>query len=356
MIEKDVTLAEVAEKIGAEIRFGRHFSSENSNVKETILQQPLSGIASPDTATSSHISFIAQAKYAQHLQTTKALAVIVNETLAENYAGVSIIHSNPYLAYAEITALFAPKLDASGIHPSVVIAEGVYIGDQVSIGANTVIEPGVSIGEGSVIGPNCYIGKASQLGKDSKLYPNVTIYHDVTIGSRAIIHSGTVIGSDGFGFAPTASGWTKIHQLGGVRIGDDVEIGASCTIDRGALSDTLIGNHVKMDNQVMIAHNVEVGDASALAGQSGIAGSSRVGKRFILAGQAGLVGHINVCDGVTVTAKGMITRSIDEPGSYSSGTGFTKTQEWRKNAVSFNKLSELTKRVRALEIFNKKEA
>nr|MBP8184969.1 UDP-3-O-(3-hydroxymyristoyl)glucosamine N-acyltransferase [Pseudomonas sp.] len=179
--------------------------------------------------------------------------------------------------------------------------------------------------------------------------PRVTLYHDVRIGRRVVIHSGTVIGADGFGFAKEAGTWQKIAQIGGVLIGDDVDIGANTTIDRGALADTIIGDGVKLDNLIMIAHNAQVGDHTAMAGGAGISGSSKVGKHCVIAGRAGLVGHIEVCDNVLITAMSMITRSITEPGSYSSGTVMQPSAEWRKSAARFRQLDDMARRLQQLE-------
>jgi UDP-3-O-[3-hydroxymyristoyl] glucosamine N-acyltransferase len=193
------------------------------------------------------------------------------------------------------------------------------------------------------------IGARSLIGEGGWLAPRVTLYHDVRIGKRVVIQSGAVIGGEGFGFANEKGVWQKIAQLGGVLIGDDVEIGANTTIDRGALADTLIGNGVKLDNQIMIAHNVQVGDNTAMAGCAGISGSTKIGKNCMIAGGVGMVGHIEVCDGVFVTGMTMVTRSITEPGSYSSGTAMQPAGEWRKSAARIRQLDDMARRLQQLE-------
>lgn len=223
------------------------------------------------------------------------------------------------------------------------MADSVAIGPFVVIGANTIIADDVSIGAHTVIGDHCQLGEASQLAA------NVTVYDQVKIGQRALVHSGAVIGSDGFGFAQSAGRWHKIAQLGGVSIGDDVEIGAGTTIDRGALEDTCIGNGVKLDNQIQIAHNVKVGDHCAFAGCTGVAGSTRIGQRCTLAGGVVVAGHLELADDVHVTAMGLVTKSLTTPGVYSSGTGLMPNQQWKRNVVRFRQLDKLAERISALE-------
>ena len=212
-----------------------------------------------------------------------------------------------------------------------------------------VIEAGAKIAAGVSLGAHCVIGARSEIGEGGWLAPRVTLYHDVHIGKRVVIQSGAVIGGEGFGFANEKGVWQKIAQIGGVSIGDDVEIGANTTLDRGALSDTRIGNGVKLDNQIMIAHNVQVGDNTAMAACVGISGSTSIGKNCMIAGGVGMVGHIDVCDGVFVTGMTMVTRSITEPGAYSSGTAMQPAAEWKKSVARIRQLDDMARRVKQLE-------
>jgi UDP-3-O-[3-hydroxymyristoyl] glucosamine N-acyltransferase len=254
------------------------------------------------------------------------------------------------LAYAELSHLFDRKPRAlGGIHPTAVIADDARVDASVSIGAYAVIESAAQIGAGVTVGSHSVVGARSVIGEGGWLAPRVTLYHDVHIGKRVVIQSGAVIGGEGFGFANEKGVWQKIAQIGGVTIGDDVEIGANTTVDRGALSDTLIGNGVKLDNQIMIAHNVQIGDNTAMAGCAGISGSTKIGKNCMIAGGVGMVGHIEVCDNVFVTGMTMVTRSITEPGSYSSGTAMQPAAEWRKSAARIRQLDDMARRLQQLE-------
>ena len=307
-------------------------------------QRQVRGIGALDSAQADQLSFLANAKYRRLLAETQAGAVIVHpDLLAEAQAAgddrVILVSDNPYLAYAKASALFEPlEKPRAQVHPS------------ASIGANCVIEAGAEIGEGTVIAPGTVIGRGSQIGKYSYLHANVTVYHGVSIGDECIIHSGVVIGGDGFGFAPSKDGWVKIHQLGGVRIGNRVEVGANSCIDRGALNDTVIGDGVIMDDFTMIAHNVEVGEGTAMAACNQVAGSAKIGKHCTLAGNVGVVGHIQIADGVHLTARSLVTKSIDQVGTYSSGgSPLMETARWRKNSARFGKLDELYRQVQALE-------
>jgi UDP-3-O-[3-hydroxymyristoyl] glucosamine N-acyltransferase len=228
------------------------------------------------------------------------------------------------------------------------VAEDIH--DSVAVGANCVIEAGAEIGEGSVIGAGVVIGENSKIGKHCYIHPNVSIYHGVSIGDEVVIHSGTVIGGDGFGFAPSEQGWQKIHQLGGVRIGTNVEVGANSCIDRGALEDTVIGNRVILDNFSMIAHNVVSGDATAMAACCQVAGSTTIGSNCTFAGNVGVVGHVSIADNVVITARGLVTKSIVNAGSYSGGAGgVSESSMWRKKAARFTMLDEVFRRVFSLE-------
>jgi len=315
----------------------------------------LAGIAPLATANAGDLSFLSNSKFKAALQNSSASAVILHPELAVNYRGNCLIAVDPYLAYAKASALFDPlEKPQAGVHPSaVVVAQDVD--GSVSIGANCVVEKGAVIGAGTVLGPGTVIGANSRIGNNCYIHANVSIYHGVSIGNDVVIHSGVVIGADGFGFAASVQGWQKIHQLGGVRIGDRVEIGANSCIDRGALEDTVIGDGVICDDYTMIAHNVIVGNGTAMAAACQIAGSTVIGERCTFAGNVGVVGHITIADQVHITARTLITKSITKPGSYSSGTGMMETGVWRRNAARFAKLDELFRRVMFLEKKLKKQ-
>ncbi len=299
-----------------------------------------------------HLSFLANPSYQKHLESTQASAVILKPEQAAMFAGNKLLVANPYMGYAKLSPLFDPLPAAVvQVHPQAVVEPSVRLDEtSVSIGANAYIGANVQLGKNVVIGPGCVIGESCIIGDGTRLHANVTLYHGVSVGVRTIIHSGCVIGADGFGFAPSQEGWVKIHQIGGVVIGDSVEVGACTTVDRGALDDTIIGNGVIIDNQVQIAHNVKIGDYTAIAGCTGIAGSTTIGQRCTIAGAVSIVGHISIADGVHISANSLVNKSILEPGgSYSSGTVLSPTKTWRKNAVRFGHLDQLANRLTSVE-------
>lgn len=301
-------------------------------------------------ASPGSLSFLANPLYRSQLATTAATAVIVSPDVVDDCPVAALVSDNPYLTYAKASHLFdtAPR-PSPEVHASAVVAEDVVMGDGVAVGANAVVESGVTLEDGVEIGPGCVVGAGCRLGEGTRLRANVTLYHGVVTGKRCHLHSGVVIGADGFGFAPLDKGWFRIAQLGGVILGDDVDVGANTTIDRGAIEDTRIGTGVILDNQIQIAHNVEIGDFTAIAGCTGIAGSTRIGRNCTIAGAVGIAGHLEICDKVHITMRSAITKSITEPGSYSSGTAMSKTSEWRKNAARFRHLDALARSVRRLE-------
>ncbi|MGI0115975.1 UDP-3-O-(3-hydroxymyristoyl)glucosamine N-acyltransferase [Zooshikella sp. RANM57] len=311
----------------------------------------LTGLATLQDATPKDLSFLANPAYRKYLATSKAGAVILNPDMAAQFSGNVIVVANPYLAYAKISHLFdSSRQFETGIHPSAVVHHTVELADSVYIGPNVVIESGVTIGEHAVIESGSVVGRDSLIGAYTHISRNVTICYGVTVGERVIIHSGAVIGADGFGFAPEQHQWQKIAQLGSVIIGDDVEIGANTAIDRGALSDTIIGNGVKLDNLIQIAHNVVIGENTAIAGCVGISGSTTVGKNCTIAGGSGLAGHLKITDNVHITAMTLVTKSIDQPGTYSSGAGTSMpAAQWKKQVVRIRQLDELAKRIHQLE-------
>jgi UDP-3-O-[3-hydroxymyristoyl] glucosamine N-acyltransferase len=345
-MQQSYTLAEIAERFSLKL---------SGCLVGDASQCRIYGIATLAAADKRHISFFSNVIYRSQLQQTQAAAVILKADAAADCAVPCLVSENPYLDYAKVSSLFAEQCAADvGIHATAVIDASARIAPTASIGAHCVVAADVVIGEGVVLGSGCSVGRASIIGDHSLLHARTTIYHGVKVGSDVVIHSGAVIGSDGFGFAPNfaaegAGGWQKIHQLGGVVIGDRVEIGANTCIDRGALDDTVIEDDVIIDNLVQIAHNVKIGKYTAIAACTGIAGSTEIGQHCTIAGAVGIVGHLRIADRVHITAKSLVTGSIMESGSYSSGTALTKTAAWRKNAVRFLQLESLFQRVRALE-------
>jgi UDP-3-O-[3-hydroxymyristoyl] glucosamine N-acyltransferase len=331
-----ITLGHLAEFLGATLRGPQ--------------DKEITGLATLQEAGPGQVSFLANPQYRKFLANTHAAAVLLKPADADGYAGDALLVADPYLAYARISHLFDPKpKSAAGIHPTAVVAEDAFVDPAASVGAYAVIESGARIAAGVTIGAHCFIGARSVIGEGGWLAPRVTLYHDVRIGQRVVIQSGAVLGGEGFGFANEKGVWQKIAQIGGVTIGDDVEIGVNTAIDRGAMDDTRIGNGVKLDNQIQIAHNVQVGDHTAMAACVGISGSARIGKHCMLAGGVGLVGHIEICDGVFITGMTMVTRSITEPGSYSSGTAMQPAAEWRKSAARIRQLDDMARRLQQLE-------
>ncbi|GFM74700.1 UDP-3-O-acylglucosamine N-acyltransferase [Pseudomonas cichorii] len=331
-----IKLGQLAEYLGATLR-----GDQDKNI---------TGLATLQEAGPDQLSFLANPQYRKFLADARAAAVLLKPADAEGYAGDALLVPDPYLAYARISHLFDPKPKAAaGVHATALIAEDAQVDPAASIGAYTVIESGARIGANVTIGAHCFIGARCEIGEGGWLAPRVTLYHDVRIGKRVVIQSGAVLGGEGFGFANEKGVWQKIAQIGGVSIGDDVEIGVNTAIDRGALADTRIGNGVKLDNQIQIAHNVQIGDHTAMAACVGISGSTKIGKHCMLAGGVGLVGHIDICDGVFITGMTMVTHSITEPGSYSSGTAMQPAGEWRKSAARIRKLDDMARRLQKLE-------
>ncbi|WP_237058828.1 UDP-3-O-(3-hydroxymyristoyl)glucosamine N-acyltransferase [Microbulbifer sediminum] len=334
------TLAQLASRLGAELRLAPGVSPETVP----------GGLSTLQDAAPTDVSFLASAAYRRFLRDTRACAVILTAEHADECPVSSLVVPAPYHAFAQATAVYdtAPRPDP-GVHPSAAVHGDADVDPSASIGPGAVVGAFARIGQGAVVGPNSTVGEGSVIGDRTRLGAGVVIYHGCNIGRGCIIHSGAVIGADGFGFAPHEKRWTKIHQLGGVEIGDDVEVGACTCIDRGALGDTVIGQGVKIDNQVQIAHNVQIGDYSAIAACSAVAGSAVIGKHCTIAGGAGVVGHITVADGTHVTAMTLITKSIDSAGSYSSGTPFSDSRSWRRNAVRYAQLDQMSRRLRELE-------
>lgn len=309
----------------------------------------IDGVASLKLATQRQVAFIAQAKYLDELSHTNAGVVLISQKFADDAQAclspntTPIIVKDAYLAYACISTLFAPQTTPA-IHPTAVIAPSAQLGEQVSIGAYAVIGERAQVADGVVIGSHCVIGDDVSIGKDSVLEPHVSIAHDCHLGECVRVHSHASIGSEGFGFAPMmgANGveWQRIAQLGRVMIGNHVRIGSNTCIDRGAVDDTVIGDHVIIDNLVQIAHNVRIGSGTAMAAKVAIAGSTTIGKNCIIGGATGIAGHLSIADGVTITAMTMVISDISESGTYSSGTVAMPQAKWRRAAVRFRQLGE----------------
>lgn len=309
----------------------------------------ISSAAPIESASEGDITFVANSKYAKFIDTTAASAVVVHKDLQCQRTNL-IRHDDPYYAFALILDILYPGPEKSGesIHKTAVISESATIGENCTIGAQAYIGDDSRIGNECIIDPQVYIGNDVTLGDNCRLYPGVIVKDGIKMGANSIIHSGTVIGSDGFGYARHGKGIKKVKQIGWVEIGNDVEIGANCAIDRGALGPTRIGNHVKIDNLVQIAHNVEIGDYSIIVSQVGISGSTKLGKGVILAGQVGLVGHIELGDGVQVGAQSGVNKDIPAGKKY-FGYPARELMETGRIEASLRKLPELFKRVRKLE-------
>ncbi|AVF75172.1 UDP-3-O-(3-hydroxymyristoyl)glucosamine N-acyltransferase [Vibrio alginolyticus] len=333
---KTLTLAKLATITGGEL-----FGDESLVV---------SRVAPMDKAQEGDVTFLSNPKYAKHLSECQATVVMVKAEHKDQCVGNALVVSDPYVAFARVVqAMDTTPKPADDIAPSAVIAADVKMGENVTIGANAVIETGVELGDNVSVGAGCFIGKNAKLGNNTKLWANVTIYHEVSLGDDCLVQSGTVIGSDGFGYANDKGEWIKIPQLGSVRIGNRVEIGACTTIDRGALEDTIIEDNVILDNQLQIAHNVQIGYGTVMPGGTIVAGSTKIGKYCQIGGASVLNGHITIADGVAITGMGMVMRSIEEKGLYSSGIPLQTNREWRKTATRVHRIDEMNKRLKAVE-------
>jgi len=301
-------------------------------------------------AGAGQIGFLANPKYRKQLAATRASAVIVPPQAADDTSLPRIVFANSYAYYARVAALLnPPALPASGIHPSAVVASTVP--GSVSIGANVVVGEGVSLGENVVLFPGVVIGDGVSIGSGTRIYPNVVIYRNCVVGERVVIQAGAIIGSDGFGYAKDDGRWLKIPQIGRVVIGNDVEIGANTTIDRGALEDTIIGNGVILDNQIQIAHNCTIGEQTAMAGCVGVAGSTHIGARCTVGGAGMIIGHLEIADDVHISAGTMVTKNLKRPGQYTSIYPLEAHEDWLQNAAQLKRLARLSERVSQLEKF-----
>jgi len=310
----------------------------------------VSGVASLQSASPESLSFLSNPSYATHLSSTKAAAVVLPEKYADVCNVSVLIADNPYAMYARMAAAICPEPAIEpGVHSTAVVADSANVADSAHIAASAVIGERTSIGANCFVGPGTVIGPDCSVGEDCRFIANVTVVKDVRIGKRCVLHPGVVIGADGFGNAMTPEGWVKVPQLGGVKVGSDVEIGANTTIDCGAIGDTVIEDGVRIDNLCQIAHNVRVGEHTAIAGMTGIAGSTTIGKRCMFAGASGAVGHITVCDDVIVAAKTFLSKDVTEPGTYAASFPADEARSWAKQLARFRRLGMLIERVKKLE-------
>lgn len=330
------TLAEVADLLGAELRGDG--------------EAEITGLGTLHNARQGQVAFLANEKYTRHLPGTKATAVLIRPEFADQCPVNALLLDDPYFGFARLSHLFDPQpAPQAGIHPSACVSPTAQVASTASIGAGAVVDAEARIEDGVRIGPGSVVGARCRIGEGSYLAANVTLYHDVALGQRCRISSGAVIGSDGFGYAHAGDHWERIAQIGGVRIGNDVDVGANTSIDRGALDDTVIGDGVKIDNNVQIGHNVEIGEHSAMAALVAIAGSTRIGRHCIFGGCSGVAGHLTITDHVHLTGMTMVTKNLKEPGVYSSGTGVEPNRDWRRSVARFRQLDDMARRLRQLE-------
>ena len=301
----------------------------------------VSHVATLAQAEPGSLSFLADSRYRRDLLTTRASAVVLAPADAPACPVAALVTENPRLAFAHMAALLYPEPKYTpGIHPTAVVATGVRVPKSATVGALAVIEEDVELGERSWVGPGCIVQRGARLGEETRLVARVTLYPGVVLGARCLVHAGAVIGADGFGFALDGSSWVKIPQVGSVRIWDDVEIGANTTVDRGAIGDTVIGEGAKLDNQIQVGHNVSIGAHTAIAACTGISGSTKIGKRCMVGGMVGFAGHLTIADDVVITGCSLVSASIREPGSYSSGMPTVPTRAWRRMVAHLRRFGE----------------
>lgn len=330
-------LADLAQAIGVELRGNP--------------AQEIAGVAPLERAGDRQLGFLSSPKYRRFLTETQAGAIILApDDLPVDFTGNVLLTRNPYAAFARAVQLLHPeRMPEPGIHHTVLLDRGIELPLSVRIDGHAVIGREVVLGERVWIGGGVSIGEGCSIGDDTRIHPNAVLYPGTRVGARCIIHGGAVLGADGFGFAPEEGRYLKIPQLGRLVLGDDVEIGANTTVDRGALDDTVIEDGVKIDNLVQIGHNVRIGAHTVIAGQTGIAGSTRIGKHCVLGGQVGVAGHLEISDGVIFSGKSQVTRGIRQAGIYSSGDSVRPNAEWRRQVARLHRLDELFRRLEALE-------
>lgn len=320
-----VSLAELAVRFGCELR--------GDPARQVDHVAPLAA------AGPSAISFLSNRRYLRYLGSTGAAAVVLSAADADACPTAALVADNPYVVYARIAALLhPPRGAATGIHQAAVVGREAVIADGVSIGALAYVADGARLDAGVAVGPGCVVDSGAVIGADTQLKARSCVAHDVVIGQRCVLHEGAIVGADGFGIARSEDGWVKVPQVGSVRIGDDVEVGANTTIDRGAIDDTVIGDDVRLDNLIQVGHNVVIGAHTAIAAGTAIAGSARIGENCLVAGHVGIVGHIQICDNVTINAKALVTRSIDEPGVYSGKFPAQEARQWGKTVGRIRQL------------------
>ncbi|OGT60037.1 MAG: UDP-3-O-(3-hydroxymyristoyl)glucosamine N-acyltransferase [Gammaproteobacteria bacterium RIFCSPHIGHO2_12_FULL_63_22] len=335
MTDRGVTLETLAGRFGLELRGDGAIT--------------VNGVGTLERAGPGQVSFLSNATYRRHLAGTHAGAVVLRQDDADACPVPCLVAADPYVAFARIAGLFElPAPVAPGVHASAVVDPGARIAATASVGPLACIGPRSVIGENVVVGAGCVIGPDCDVGDGCELLARVTLVTRVRLGKRVRIHPGAVLGAEGFGLAMDAGRWIKVPQLGGVLIGDDCEIGANTTIDRGAIEDTVLEEDVRLDNQIQVGHNVRIGAHTAMAGCVAIAGSARIGRYCLIGGGVGIVGHIQICDRVMVTARSLVTHSITQPGEYSSGTPLQPSREWRRNAARFKQLDELARKIATL--------
>ncbi len=304
----------------------------------------VSHVAGLESADAGALSFLANSKFRKHLGSTRATAVVVSPADAAETPVAALVSANPYAAYARIATVLHPQGSvAPGVHASAVVAPRAHIASSASVGPLCVIEDDVELQEGVEIGPGCIVQQGARIGAHTRLMARVTICAQVVIGQRCVLHPGSVIGADGFGFAADAPGWVKVPQIGSVRLGDDVDIGCNTTVDRGTIEDTEIGDGVKLDNQIQIGHNVKVGEHTIMAACSGISGSTIIGKRCVLGGMIGMAGHIVIADDIVITGGTAVTGSLTEAGVYSGAIPAEPSRRWRRIVARIRRLQPSTR-------------
>lgn len=331
-----VTLGELAVRFGCELRGN----------PDTCVER-VGTLANADHRS---VAFLAEDRNRRELAGTRAAVVVLASELAEACPTAALICENPRATFARITALLHPVAPAKpGVHASAIVETGANVDASAHVGPHSVIGERAVIGPGAYVGPRCIVEHDAKVAEDVRLVASVTLCHGVRIGARTVIQPGAVIGADGFGFAPERGRWVKVPQIGGVTVGEDVEIGANTTVDRGAIEDTIIEEGAKLDNQIQIGHNVRVGAHTVIAGCTGISGSTVIGRHCVIGGAVGIAGHLTICDGVTITGFAMVSRSLTEPGVYSSGIPIEESKVWRRQVARYRKLETYEKRLKQLE-------
>ncbi len=331
-----VTLAQIVSHLGGRI----------VGDPQTLIRQ----VGSLERAGADQITFLSNPRYKSKLALTRAGAVVLAAEAETLTALPRIVCDNPYAYFARVSQLLNPAgAPRPGVHPAAQVAPSATVSTSARVDAGTIVGERVTLGERVWIGPGCVLEEGAAIGDDSRLYASVVVNRECRVGARAIVHSGVVIGADGFGIAPEGDRWVKLPQIGRVLIGDDVEIGANTTIDRGAIDDTIVEDGVKLDNQIQIGHNCRIGAHTAMAGFSGVAGSTDIGRHCTIGAAAVILGHLTIVDHVHVSACTTISRSIDQPGTYTGMFPFDEHASWARNTAMVRQLADLARRLRELE-------